>query len=52
MAKTVVYKVLDLFGNEEMRLATKKNVKPDLFSDHDAFVEKFEFELRSPLCHY
>ena len=43
MAKTVVYKVLDLFGNEEMRLATKKNVKPDLFTNYDAFVERLEF---------
>ena len=43
MAKTIVYKVLDLFGNEEMRLATKKNVKPDLFTNYDAFVEKFGY---------
>ena len=43
MAKTVIYKVVDLFGNEEMRLATKKNVKPDLFTNHDAFVERLEF---------
>lgn len=51
MAKTVVYKVLDLFGNEEMRLATKKNVKPDLFTNHDAFVEKFEAKKTTDDCY-
>ena len=51
MAKTVVYKVLDLFGNEEMRMATKKNVKPDLFTNHDAFVEKFEAKKTTDDCY-
>ncbi len=51
MAKTIVYKVLDLFGNEEMRLATKKNVKPDLFTNHDAFVEKFEAKKTTDDCY-
>jgi len=49
--KTIMYKVTDLFGNEEMRLATKKNVKPDLFTNHDAFVEKFEAKKTTDDCY-
>jgi len=49
--KTIMYKVTDLFGSEEMRLATKKNVKPDLFTNHDAFVEKFEAKKTTDDCY-
>ena len=49
--KTIMYKVTDLFGNEEMRMATKNNVKPDLFTNHDAFVEKFEAKKTTDDCY-
>jgi len=48
---TFTYKKTDLFGNEEMVIATKKKRKPDLFSDHDAFVEKFEVKKTTDDCY-
>jgi len=48
---TFTYKKIDLFGNEEMVIATKKKLKPDLFSDHDAFVEKFEIKKTTDDCY-
>jgi hypothetical protein len=48
---TFVYKKTDLFGNDEMVIATKKNVKPDLFTNHDAFVEKFEAKKTTDDCY-
>jgi len=48
---TFTYKKIDLFGKEEMVIATKKKLKPDLFSDHDAFVEKFEIKKTTDDCY-
>ena len=45
------YKVLDLFGNEETVIITKKKNKPNLFSDYDAFVDKFEPKLTTDDCY-
>ena len=32
-----IYKTVDLFGNEEIRLVEKTRTKPNLFSDYDGF---------------
>jgi hypothetical protein len=49
---STTYKVTDLFGNMETRIATgKKKAKPNLFSDHDAFVEKFEPKKTTDDCY-
>ena len=36
------YKTVDLFGNETLNFFDKKNDRPDLFSNYDAFLDKFE----------
>jgi hypothetical protein len=46
-----IYKVVDLFGNEEVRFSETTTRKPDLFSDHDAFVEKFEAKKTTDDCY-
>lgn len=48
---TFIYKTIDLFGNEEEKIGTKKQAKPDLFSNHDAFVEKFEAKKTTDDCY-
>lgn len=45
------YKVVDLFGNEQVVLADKKKRKPNLFGDYDAFVEKFEAKKTTDDCY-
>lgn len=46
------YKVFDLFGNEELRIVEcKKQYDPDLFSDYDSFVEKFEEKKTTDDCY-
>jgi hypothetical protein len=45
------YKTLDLFGNEETRIATKTERKASLFNDHDAFLEKFEPKKTTDDCY-
>lgn len=45
------YKVLDLFGNEETVIITKKRSKPNLFSDYDAFLDKFEVKKTTDDCY-
>lgn len=45
------YKVLDLFGNEETVMITKKRSKPNLFSDYDAFLDKFEVKKTTDDCY-
>ena len=49
-AVSPVYKVLDLFGNEETVIITKKKEKPNLFSDYDAFLDKFEVKKTTDDC--
>lgn len=46
-----IYKVVDLFGNEDIRFTKKDNRKKDLFSDHDQFVEKFEAKKTTDDCY-
>jgi hypothetical protein len=46
------YKVVDLFGNEELKLISSDlNKRPNLFTDHDAFVEKFEVKKTTDDCY-
>ena len=43
MAKNIIYKSVDLFGNETMHLIEKKKKRDKtLFDDYEAFVDKFE----------
>ena len=52
MAKEVCYKVVDLFGDETIVITAGRNRRaPDLFSDHDAFVEKFEPKKTTDDCY-
>jgi hypothetical protein len=46
-----IYKVIDLFGKEEVFIANKKEKKEDLFSNYDAFVEKFENKKTTDDCY-
>ena len=47
-----MYKEVDLFGGETIRLTYKKNSKrKNLFTDHDAFVEKFEVKKTTDDCY-
>ncbi len=50
-AVSPVYKVLDLFGNEQTVIITKKKAKPNLFSDYDAFLDKFEAKKTTDDCY-
>ena len=50
-AVSPVYKVLDLFGNEQTVIITKKKEKPNLFSDYDAFLDKFEVKKTTDDCY-
>lgn len=45
------YKVLDLFGNEQTVIITKKKSKSNLFSDYDAFLDKFEVKKTTDDCY-
>lgn len=45
------YKVLDLFGNEETFLITNKKIKPILFNDYGAFLDKFEHKKTADDCY-
>jgi len=50
--KKNTYKVRDLFGNEEVRFVeTVSQKQPDLFTDYDAFVEKFEPKRTTDDCY-
>jgi len=45
------YKVLDLFGNEQIVIATKKREPKNLFSDYEGFLEKFEIKKTTDDCY-
>lgn len=49
--KEVAYKQIDLFGGEQIKFAASKKRKPNLFTDHDAFVEKFEPKKTTDDCY-
>lgn len=46
-----IYKTLDLFGNEQLQIASKAKAKPNLFSDYDAFIDKFEPKKTTDDCY-
>jgi len=47
-----MYKEVDLFGNEVLRFIDKgRNKRKNLFSDHDAFVEKFDVKKTTDDCY-
>ena len=50
-AVSPIYKVVDLFGNEQTVIITKKKEKPNLFSDYDAFLDKFEVKKTTDDCY-
>lgn len=45
------YKTVDLFGNETLCFCEPKKEKPNLFSDYDVFVEKFEAKRTTDDCY-
>ena len=46
-----MYKEIDLFGNEVVKFAAPKKGKKNLFTDYDAFVEKFEAKKTTDDCY-
>jgi len=46
-----IYKEVDLFGNESVRFSDVARKKQNLFTDHDAFVEKFEPKKTTDDCY-
>ena len=47
-----IYKELDLFGNEEVKIIEKKRKKnKNLFSDYDGFLHKFEANKTTDDCY-
>jgi hypothetical protein len=46
-----VYKVIDIFGNEELKIAHRKNGRKNLFTDYDSFTEKFEVKKTTDDCY-
>lgn len=48
--KTATYKVVDLFGNEEVRFVEQQNSKPSLFGRYDEFVDKFKAKKTTDDC--
>ena len=51
MQGKATYKVLDLFGNEELRIVEKEKPKTTLFADYDGFVEKFKPKKTTDDCY-
>jgi hypothetical protein len=45
------YKIIDLFGNEELQFIDKKVIKTNLFSNYDAFLDKFEDKKTTDDCY-
>ena len=45
------YKEIDLFGNEQIKHVSIQDKKPNLFTDHDAFVDKFEAKKTTDDCY-
>lgn len=45
------YKIVDLFGNEQKVMIQKDNKKPNLFSDYEGFLEKFEVKKTTDDCY-
>lgn len=52
MARNIVYKTVDLFGNEEIQLIKKKKTSNKmLFTDYEGFVKKFEVKKTTDDCY-
>lgn len=52
MARNIVYKTVDLFGNEEIQLIEKKKTSnKTLFTDYEGFVKKFEVKKTTDDCY-
>ena len=52
MAKNIVYKTVDLFGNEQIQLIEKKKTSnKTLFTDYEGFVDKFEVKKTTDDCY-
>ena len=47
----VVYKTIDLFGNEQIQITEKKKKQPSLFNDYNAFLDKFEQKKTTDDCY-
>ena len=45
------YKIIDLFGNAELQFIDKKVIKTNLFSNYDAFLDKFEDKKTTDDCY-
>ncbi len=46
-----MYKIVDLFGNEQVCFANKKRRKNSLFDDYEGFVEKFQRKKTTDDCY-
>jgi len=52
MAKTNIYKTVDLFGNEQIQLIERKRTSTKtLFTDYEGFVDKFEGKKTTDDCY-
>ena len=51
MERKNYYKTIDLFGNENIQFIENKVVKANLFSDYDAFLDKFEDKKTTDDCY-
>ena len=45
------YKIIDLFGNEDIKLIEKKANNPNLFNNYDAFLDKFDVKKTTDDCY-
>ena len=45
------YKIVDLFGNDQTVIIEKKKNKPNLFSDYESFLDKFEIKKTTDDCY-
>lgn len=48
---SATYKVVDMFGNEEVRICDGKKRQANIFDDYDGFVEKFEAKKTTDDCY-
>ena len=46
-----IYKTVDLFGDEQVVIITKKKEKPNLFNDYDGFLQKLEVKKTTDDCY-
>ena len=52
MARNIIYKTVDLFGNEQIQLTEKKKTSSKtLFTDYEGFVDKFKDKKTTDDCY-